>query len=458
MRLRRDFYSKHSDKLPANPEDRGEVTDKCIYSFDETICLSLEYSSGSAEEAKDEQGKEGHSEEVSSRRFLRCPAAVTVGLLKRLIRGKYGLDSDHSLDILYGDSFLCDEYSLVDLAYIYNWRRKGPMRLKYRIYQRIIRNIPLVNGNSVTKDEVKQDVGDEAAGSEQPAIRQKEQEADVKMEELDEEPLKEVRLEISESGIMSILNVDVTTESTTVLSSGKASDDPRPPEEELTIAPPPPLPTVTDAPVPVEAHSPRPRDLKTSISEATPALPSVSDPVAVASTEAATMNPLTVTTAASVLSSTTASVVSVVTGTPTTATATTATAATTTSNAAPSTSTSSAQGAGSKPAADQSKKLMLPAPAYKTLKVPPRMWNPSVSRAAIKRPPVSMASGCTNNNDPPPLTPTPAKRASSQSTTSSPSKASRFFKGLHVFYTNVILQNQCYVFSEFVLYFLFNKC
>ncbi|KAK4023943.1 hypothetical protein OUZ56_009335 [Daphnia magna] len=67
--------------------------------------------------------------QLNGKRFLRCPAAVTVSLLKRLIRGKYGLDTNHALDILCGDSFLCDEYSLVDLAYIYNWRRKGPMRL-----------------------------------------------------------------------------------------------------------------------------------------------------------------------------------------------------------------------------------------------------------------------------------------------------------------------------------------
>ena len=158
MRLRRDFYSKHPDQLPELASDRGEVTDQCMFSSDETICLSLEYYSGNIEELKQEEKEEVREDAgKSTKRFLRCPAAVTVGLLKRLIRGKYGLDSDHSVDVLYGDSVLCDEYSLVDLAYIYNWRRKGPMKLGYRIYQRAIRNIPLVNGTKVIKEEVKQE-------------------------------------------------------------------------------------------------------------------------------------------------------------------------------------------------------------------------------------------------------------------------------------------------------------
>ena len=107
MRTRKEFYDKHPNQLPANPEDRGEVIDQYIYSSDETICLSLEYAS-----SPEEQNQDDDSEESSARRFLRCPAAVTVGLLKRLVRGKYGLDSNHALDILYGDAFLCDEYSL----------------------------------------------------------------------------------------------------------------------------------------------------------------------------------------------------------------------------------------------------------------------------------------------------------------------------------------------------------
>lgn len=153
MKLRRDFYCKHSEHLPVNPEDRGEVTEHYIYSSDETICLSLEYADEIHHELKEDEESEA---EANGRRFLRCPAAVTVGLLKRLIRGKYGLNSNHALDVLYGDSFLCDEYSLVDLAYIYNWQRKGPMRLKYRIYQLEEDSNAVPNGIEVDEEHIKE--------------------------------------------------------------------------------------------------------------------------------------------------------------------------------------------------------------------------------------------------------------------------------------------------------------
>lgn len=139
MRLRREYYSKHSDRNPRDACDGGEEDAEAaeshfIYSSDETICLSLEYAP--LKEVKEDESAGNPMDEEAGRRYLRCPAAVTVELLKRLVRGKHGLADGHALDILYGDgSYLCDEYSLVDLAYIYDWRRKGPMRLRYRIYQ-----------------------------------------------------------------------------------------------------------------------------------------------------------------------------------------------------------------------------------------------------------------------------------------------------------------------------------
>ncbi len=138
MRLRRNYYDKHPEQSAKNPSDGGEESEETcfIYSSDETICLSLEYAPPPIKEGEESTEEEKQKVE-SSRRYLRCPAAVTVDLLKRLIRGKYGLSDSHAVDFLYEDAYLCDEYSLVDLAYIYDWRRKGPMRLRYRIYQYI---------------------------------------------------------------------------------------------------------------------------------------------------------------------------------------------------------------------------------------------------------------------------------------------------------------------------------
>lgn len=167
MRLRREFYEKNPDKLPTDPVDRGEGGNTYIYSSDEIICLSLEYADKVTE--KEKSADMETDEEGVPRRYLRCPAAVTIGLLKRLVRGKYGLDTNHALDMLYGDSFLCDEYSLVDLAYMFDWKRKGPMRLKYRIYQDVdMPPSPLVNENIEEKAQTKESTEDIRAATSGP--------------------------------------------------------------------------------------------------------------------------------------------------------------------------------------------------------------------------------------------------------------------------------------------------
>lgn len=57
------------------------------------------------------------------RRYLRCPAAVTVFHLQKLIRAKYGLSDAHRVDIMYKEEPLCGNYTLMDVMYIYHWRR-----------------------------------------------------------------------------------------------------------------------------------------------------------------------------------------------------------------------------------------------------------------------------------------------------------------------------------------------
>ena len=344
MRLRREFYSKHSEAtLPSNPEDRGELSERFIYSSDETICLSLEYFTGSSEtEQVDNEVEDVEGNGASgNRRYLRCPAAVTVGLLKRLIRGKYGLGVNHILDIIYGDKSLRDEYSLVDVAYISNWRRKGPMKLKYRIYERVVSSIPVVNGNSsassvdndVKPEEIPQ-CKDQAAVS----LVKDEKSTDVEMNEEHKtedqktsgdsssstEEAKEVQLEISETGVVSVLKIEdaKATTSSTVVSSGKASDD----RGVTSMEPPAPKEPSIVPPLSVESKQPAVESPVVSVngSIALPS-PSVSTPVS------------------------------------------------------------------------PSKKASSPV-GYRTLKSPPKTWNPSVSRVATKRPASTISSNYSTAN------------------------------------------------------------
>lgn len=56
-------------------------------------------------------------------RYLRCPAAVSVAHLKKLIQAKYDLNDNHRVDILYNQDCLISSLTLMDISYIYNWKK-----------------------------------------------------------------------------------------------------------------------------------------------------------------------------------------------------------------------------------------------------------------------------------------------------------------------------------------------
>ncbi|KAA0704785.1 Polycomb complex protein BMI-1-A [Triplophysa tibetana] len=102
MKRRRDFYAEHPSVDAANGsnEDRGEVADedKRIITDDEIISLSIEF----FDQRPQQQGcaDERQKEEI---------------------------------EVMYEDEPLKDYYTLMDIAYIYTWRRNGPLPLKYSV-------------------------------------------------------------------------------------------------------------------------------------------------------------------------------------------------------------------------------------------------------------------------------------------------------------------------------------
>ncbi|XP_076349552.1 polycomb complex protein BMI-1-like isoform X2 [Tachypleus tridentatus] len=133
MKRRREFYSAHPKEAAhvTCQEDRGDLTEqRVIYSPDDIISLSLEYGYGN-----NQLPTTFHSDDKtdSRRRFLQCPAAVTVLHLKKFIIMKYNLNQTYLVSIMYYDEVLQDNYKLMDIAYIYTWKRNEPMRLFYRI-------------------------------------------------------------------------------------------------------------------------------------------------------------------------------------------------------------------------------------------------------------------------------------------------------------------------------------
>ncbi|KAM7069403.1 polycomb group RING finger protein 2 isoform 2-T2 [Molossus nigricans] len=149
MKRRRDFYAAYpltEGRLPqfspfavpnGSNEDRGEVLEqeKGALSDDEIVSLSIEF----YEAVRDREEKKGPLEngdgdkEKTGVRFLRCPAAMTVMHLAKFLRNKMDVPSKYKVEVLYEDEPLKEYYTLMDIAYIYPWRRNGPLPLKYRV-------------------------------------------------------------------------------------------------------------------------------------------------------------------------------------------------------------------------------------------------------------------------------------------------------------------------------------
>lgn len=134
MKRRRDFYAEHPvDASNGSHEDRGEVADedKRIITDDEIISLSIEF----FDQTKliggvdDKQTKD----QVANKRYLQCPAAMTVMHLRKFLRSKMDIPNTYQVEVMYEDEPLKDYYTLMDIAYIYTWRRNGPLPLKYRV-------------------------------------------------------------------------------------------------------------------------------------------------------------------------------------------------------------------------------------------------------------------------------------------------------------------------------------
>lgn len=129
MKRRRDFYAAYPlTEVPnGSNEDRGEVLEqeKGALGDDEIVSLSIEFYEGvrDREEKKNLMENGDGDKEKTGVRFLRCPAAMTVMHLAKFLRNKMDVPSKYKVEILYEDEPLKEYYTLMDIAYIYPWRR-----------------------------------------------------------------------------------------------------------------------------------------------------------------------------------------------------------------------------------------------------------------------------------------------------------------------------------------------
>lgn len=146
MERRQTFYaSRPGPAASATPEQRGEDTERIIFSPEDVISFSLEYADITDSDSISSKSSDSNEPQPTSgvqRRYLQCPAVVNISHLKKFLSMKFDIDSTQfAIDILYKRVPLPDYYTLMDIAYIYNWKRNEPMRFFYQIIDYIaIRN------------------------------------------------------------------------------------------------------------------------------------------------------------------------------------------------------------------------------------------------------------------------------------------------------------------------------
>ncbi|RXG59578.1 Polycomb complex protein BMI-1-A [Armadillidium vulgare] len=127
MCRRKNFYLERVGAEPISEEDRGNHLNTNYVLPTDSISVALKPLENSNENAKETRGF--HT------RYFNCPAGVTLGQLKRLLRAKFELPDKHPVIIsLSKDDILKDEYTLVDVAYIKSWGKDCPLVLYYKIY------------------------------------------------------------------------------------------------------------------------------------------------------------------------------------------------------------------------------------------------------------------------------------------------------------------------------------
>lgn len=61
---------------------------------------------------------------MPSKRYLLCPAGLSVLQLKKFIYNKFEITPQaYRVDIIYAGNLLPDEFTVMDVAYIYSWGR-----------------------------------------------------------------------------------------------------------------------------------------------------------------------------------------------------------------------------------------------------------------------------------------------------------------------------------------------
>ncbi|XP_026677820.1 polycomb group protein Psc isoform X2 [Diaphorina citri] len=135
MQRRQMFFSSTpiQNSLGLTGEDKGIITESSdIILPDENISITLEYLAHSSDDI---------NKAVYGRRYLRCKASAPVSILHKFLKNKFNLSNKHCVELVCNNEQLTQNISVMDVAYIYQWKKKTPMYLGYRILETKIKRI-----------------------------------------------------------------------------------------------------------------------------------------------------------------------------------------------------------------------------------------------------------------------------------------------------------------------------
>ncbi|GJQ77938.1 hypothetical protein Trydic_g2299 [Trypoxylus dichotomus] len=148
MARRQKFYGQHPAlAVKVTPEERGEDTERTIFNPKDLISLSIEYISDDSTpgaitvpaplDNASKNSKSCDNNDSQIRRFLQCPGMCRIEVLKKFVQNKYNVNTVlFHIEILYKRVPLPNHYTLIDIAYIYSWKRNEPMKFFFRIMEK----------------------------------------------------------------------------------------------------------------------------------------------------------------------------------------------------------------------------------------------------------------------------------------------------------------------------------
>ncbi|KAF3816849.1 hypothetical protein GH733_014197 [Mirounga leonina] len=138
MKRRRDFYAAYPlTEVPnGSNEDRGEVLEqeKGALSDNEIVSLSIEFYEGVRQGPGGKEGSSGEwgwGQGEDRGAIPAMPSGHDRHASRQVSSQQDGCAQQ--VEVLYEDEPLKEYYTLMDIAYIYPWRRNGPLPLKYRV-------------------------------------------------------------------------------------------------------------------------------------------------------------------------------------------------------------------------------------------------------------------------------------------------------------------------------------